>query len=218
NPVVSVDAMPNPTADIDLSNNVHSFSHEVVAAYDPNDKLVDQPVVNFTEIEVGEGVELQYVIRFQNTGNFFATNVRVEDVLPELLDVNTIETIHASHDYELVIHPNNMVEWVFEDIMLPDSTTNEAESHGQIHFKINTVPEITLENVIENSASIYFDFKEPVVTEPAVTTFMDCSEGSLDVLGQLAVCSGESLILTANRTDFETYTWFINGEEVDGSE
>ena len=218
NPVVSVDAMPNPTADIDLSNNVHSFSHEVVAAYDPNDKVVDQPIVNFTEIEEGEGVELEYVIRFQNTGNFFATNVRVEDVLPELLDVNTIETIHASHDYELVIHPNSMVEWIFEDIMLPDSTTNEAESHGQIHFRITTVPDITLENVIENSASIYFDFKQPVVTEPAVTTFMDCSEGSLDVLGQLTVCSGELLILTANRTDFETYTWFINGEEVDGSE
>lgn len=218
NPVVSVDAMPNPTADIDLSNNVHSFSHEVVAAYDPNDKVVDQPIVNFTEIEEGEGVELEYVIRFQNTGNFFATNVRVEDVLPELLDVNTIETIHASHDYELVIHPNNMVEWIFEDIMLPDSTTNEAESHGQIHFRITTVPDITLENVIENSASIYFDFKQPVVTEPAVTTFMDCSEGSLSIEAPEPICEGDLFELTSNRYDFDNYVWVINGQEFFGEE
>lgn len=218
NPIATVEVSPDPAVDIDLSDNEDSFSHEVVAAYDPNDKTVDQTVVNFTEIGDGEGVELNYVIRFQNTGNFFATIVRVEDQLPELLDINTIETIHASHDYELVIHPGNMVEWVFEDIMLPDSTTNEPESHGQIHFRITTVPGVSLEDVIENSASIFFDFKEPVITEPAITTFMDCSEGSLDVLGLQTVCSGEMLTLSANRLDFQAYTWSMNGQELEGSE
>lgn len=203
NPEVLVEVSPDPASDIDLSNNAHSFSHEVVAAYDPNDKTVDKPVVNFTEIEEGEGTELQYVIRFQNTGNFFATNVRVEDQLPGLLDINTIETLHASHEYEMVIHPNNMVEWVFNDIMLPDSTANEPESHGQIHFSINTVPDIALEDVVENVASIFFDFKEPVITEPAITTFIDCSEGSLSVLGIEPVCPGEELTLTTNRPEFD---------------
>lgn len=217
-PEVSIDVLPDPADDIDFSNNEHSFSHEVVAAFDPNDKTVDQPLVNFTEVEEGEGVQLQYVIRFQNSGNFFATNVRVEDELPELLDINTIETLHASHDYELMVHPDNTVEWVFNDIMLPDSTSDEPGSHGQIHFRISTVPDVQLEDVIENSASIFFDFKEPVITEPAITTFMDCSEGSLSIQALENLCVGEEFSLTSNRDDFENYNWSINGSNYEGEE
>jgi len=218
NPVLSVNAVPDPAADPYQDDNVHSFTHQVVAAYDPNDKTVNQPIVNFTEIEAGAGVELEYVIRFQNTGNFFATHVRVEDELPELLNINTIEAIHASHDYEIIFHPNNKVEWYFENIMLPDSTSDEPGSHGQIHFRITTVPDLQLEDVIENKASIFFDFKEPVITEYAVTTFMDCSEGSLSILPPDNLCVGEEFSLTANRDDFENYNWSIDGIAYEGEE
>lgn len=202
NPIATVQPAP-PVFDVNVHNNEHSFVHEVVAAYDPNDKTVDYPVVNHTEIETGEGAELEYLIRFQNNGNFYATFVRVEDELPDLLDISSIEMIHASHDYELIFHEDQKVEWYFDNIMLPDSTTDEPGSHGHIHFRISTIPDVNLEDVITNSASIFFDFKDPVITEPAVTTFIDCSEGSLSILGVEPVCPGEALVLTTNRPEFD---------------
>jgi len=216
-PQVYVDPQPVGIIDIDYSNNTHSFHHLVVAAYDPNDKTVDIPVVNHTEIPLGEGVELQYLIRFQNTGNFYATFVRVVDELPELLDINTIHMINASHDYELSFPEPNVLEWFFDEIMLPDSTTDEPGSHGFIHFRIKTVPGVGLDDVIENNALIYFDFKEAVVTEYAVTTFMDCTEGSLQILGIEPVCPSTELVLTPSRNDFTSYYWTIGGEQQEGS-
>lgn len=217
NPVASVQPTP-PGIDMNVHNDQHSFIHEVVAAYDPNDKNVDYPLVNYTEMEPGEGAELEYLIRFQNTGNFFATFVRVEDELPELLDLSTIEMIHASHDYELIFHEGQLVEWYFDNIMLPDSTSDEPGSHGHIHFRIKTVPDVSLEDVIENSASIFFDFKEPVITEPAITSFVDCSEGSLSIVTPDVICEGDPFTLTSNRPDFDEYVWTINGEDLDGEE
>ncbi len=218
NPVLSVNTLPDPSADSYPENNVHSFTHVVVAAFDPNDKTVDQPLVNHTEIPDGEGVELEYLIRFQNTGNFFATFVRVEDELPDLLDLNSLEMIHASHDYEIIFHEGQHIEWFFDNIMLPDSTTDEPGSHGHIHFRIKTVPGVQLDDVIMNKAYIYFDFKEPVITEYAITTFMDCSEGSLSILVNETACTGLPFTLTSNRTDFDNYSWAINGQAYTGEE
>jgi hypothetical protein len=137
-PSVTAYLQPNPLDDADLSNNTHILHQEVVAAYDPNDKTVNFPVVNFNEIPAGQGAELEYLIRFQNTGNFYATFVRVVDELPEFLDINTIHMINASHDYELSFPEPNVLEWFFDEIMLPDSTTDEPGSHGFIHFRIKT--------------------------------------------------------------------------------
>ncbi|TVR37563.1 MAG: T9SS C-terminal target domain-containing protein [Cryomorphaceae bacterium] len=218
NPVLSVNAMPDPAADPYPENNVHSFTHSVVAAFDPNDKTVDQPQVNHTEIPDGEGVELEYLIRFQNTGNFFATFVRVEDELPDLLDLNSLEMIHSSHDYEIIFHEGQHIEWFFDNIMLPDSTTDEPGSHGHIHFRIKTVPGVQLDDVIMNKAYIFFDFKEPVITEYAVTTFMDCSEGSLSIVMNETACTGVPFTLTSNRTDFDDYAWVVNGQPFSGEE
>jgi hypothetical protein len=197
-------------------NNLHDFISEVVAAFDPNDKTVNYPLVNHTEIPDNEGVTLEYLIRFQNTGNFFATFVRVEDVLPDLLDLNSLEMIHSSHNYEIIFHEGQHIEWFFDNIMLPDSTSDEPGSHGHIHFRINTVPGVQLDDVIENTASIFFDFKEPIITEPAITAFMDCSEGSLSIVADELTCAGLPFTLSSSRTDFEDYSWILNGQAYSG--
>jgi hypothetical protein len=217
-PQANINVLPIGTTDVDYSDNSHSFHLFVVAAYDPNDKTVDYPVVNHTEIPVGDGAQLEYLIRFQNTGNFAATFVRVVDELPDLLDINTIHMINASHDYELSFPEPNVLEWFFDEIMLPDSTTDEPGSHGFIHFRIKTVAGVQLDDVIENNALIYFDFKEAVITEYAVTTFMDCSEGSLEIIIPETICAGDEFVLSPNRNDFTEYQWIIDGETTTSSE
>jgi len=48
--------------------------------------------------------------------------------------------------------------------LLPDSTTNLEASQGFVQFRINQSPDNELGTVIENTADIYFDFNETVVT------------------------------------------------------
>jgi hypothetical protein len=53
---------------------------------------------------------------------------------------------------------------------LPDSNTNEPASHGFVTYKVNLKPSLTIGTVINNYASIYFDYNAPVITNTTVTT------------------------------------------------
>jgi uncharacterized repeat protein (TIGR01451 family) len=152
-----------------------NISHEsiLVCSYDPNDKQVF-PEGEGDDHEVMVGSTLEYIVRFQNTGNWFATDITVTDPLSEELDWSTFEMINSSH---YCIPTLNMetgeVDFYFPEIMLPDSTTNEPESHGFVAFRIEHVEDISLPTLIENTAYIYFDSNPAVVTNTAWTTIDD---------------------------------------------
>ena len=48
--------------------------------------------------------------------------------------------------------------------MLPDSNVNEAASHGFVKFRIRHKPGLVPGDVIPNSAAIFFDFNDAVIT------------------------------------------------------
>ncbi|MEO1262290.1 MAG: hypothetical protein AAFZ15_26020, partial [Bacteroidota bacterium] len=152
----------NSNTDIDLSDNFAANNITVVGSFDPNDKTVDQPEIAHTD-SLGK-IRLEYLVRFQNTGTYPATFIEVLDTIEEFLDMRSFEMIAASHDYELSFPAENILKWRFDDINLPDSTSNEPESHGFILFSIETFPELNLSDIIKNRAAIYFDFNEPIIT------------------------------------------------------
>lgn len=47
---------------------------ELLCSYDPNDKLVEGPYKG-SNLLFGQSGYLDYTIRFQNTGNYYAENV-----------------------------------------------------------------------------------------------------------------------------------------------
>ena len=47
-------------------------------------------------------------------------------------------------------------------------------------FKIKTLPTLVLGNSFSNTASIYFDYNHPIITEPAVTTFVELGTKDFD--------------------------------------
>ncbi|HEY3385337.1 MAG TPA: T9SS type A sorting domain-containing protein [Saprospiraceae bacterium] len=154
-----------PIDEISYTNNEALRSGHITGSYDPNDKIV-----NRTEIPPSqEETVLEYTIRFQNTGNSYAEFVEVIDTLEAGLDVRSIQMIDASHAYQLSFPDSNVVKWRFDNILLPDSTTNEPESHGFVHFAISTKDSLLLNSEIKNECAIYFDFNDPVITAPAVT-------------------------------------------------
>ena len=157
--------------------NDQMILHEtVVGSYDPNDKRVSP--TSLTPQEIADGKPVDYTIRFQNTGTYLAETVRIEDQLSEDLNLSTFEFLGSSHPCTWSIE-NGMLQFLFEEIMLPDSNANEPESHGFVMFRITPNSDLQLGDAVENTAAIYFDFNEPIITDPAVFT-VETSTGISD--------------------------------------
>ncbi|MFN0033331.1 MAG: T9SS type A sorting domain-containing protein [Flavobacteriales bacterium] len=185
-------------------DNSYLLNETVVGSFDPNDKTVNCATVPSTEIENGDAVELEYTIRFQNTGTAPAQTVRITDFLEPQLDINSIQLLNTSHDCEMHFLDNNELEWLFSEINLPDSASNEPESHGFIHFRINTTEGLTINDTITNNCSIYFDFNEAVVTNTATTSFWQCA----DLPEPIVVLSDDEL--STQVVGDVTYQWYWN--------
>jgi uncharacterized repeat protein (TIGR01451 family) len=140
-----------------------------VGSFDPNDKLSSIKGVG-TQRYVEPNTNLDYMIRFQNTGTDTAFNIRILDTLPATLDVAQLELIGSSHPFRMEIGAGGIMDFYFDDIMLVDSFTNEPASHGFIKYRIAQQENLEPGTLIQNRAGIYFDFNEPVITEYAFHT------------------------------------------------
>jgi uncharacterized repeat protein (TIGR01451 family) len=135
----------------------------VIGSYDPNDKT-GYPLGYGDKHYIERGTDLQYLIRFQNTGTDTAFNIVVRDTITDMLDLTTLRPGTSSFPYNLEIKNGNILEFKFNQIMLPDSFVNEPMSHGYLNFSISQKPNLPLGSIINNSAAIYFDFNAPVIT------------------------------------------------------
>lgn len=180
----------------------------LTCAFDPNDKRVDPPGYSddhFVQIDS----LLEYHIRFQNVGNAPAINVRVQDVIDDKLDISTLELKGHSHAMSMSTDlQTRVVDFYFDNILLPDSGSNEPESHGYVTFSILPQADVELLDEINNTAEIFFDFNEPIITNTTWSTMYDCSlfEASF-------VADGP--VLTASPGD--TYQWFLDEEAIEGA-
>jgi uncharacterized repeat protein (TIGR01451 family) len=114
---------------------------------------------------VGEYVD--YLIRFENTGNYAAENVVVKDIIDtKTFDVSSLQITDASHEVYTRIE-GNKVEFIFENIQLP---FDDANNDGYIAFKIKNLPSLVLGDSLKNLADIYFDYNFPIRTNEAQTT------------------------------------------------
>ncbi|NND77759.1 MAG: T9SS type A sorting domain-containing protein [Flavobacteriales bacterium] len=183
---------------------------EVSCAYDPNDKTEFNGYTDNGFILPGD--ELEYLIRFQNTGNDTAYNVFLIDDLSPLLDWDSFEAQSASHPYESFILEDGRLYVGFDDIFLPDSTTNEPESNGFFKFTINCLDGLPPWTLIENNTEIYFDFNPPILTNTTINTVFEC-EGLSEFSIEETYCSGEEMIAYSEQEYIENYSWKIDGFE-----
>jgi uncharacterized repeat protein (TIGR01451 family) len=135
----------------------------IIGSFDPNDKSATPDGVGEHHF-IEKNTELEYLVNFQNTGTDTAINVIVMDTLSDLLDPLTITGLTGSHAPEVRLLSNNVLRFVMPNILLPDSTTNEAASHGFVRFKIQQKQDLVDGTLIKNKAAIYFDFNLPVIT------------------------------------------------------
>ncbi|MEM1214318.1 MAG: T9SS type A sorting domain-containing protein [Bacteroidota bacterium] len=142
-------------------------------SYDPNDKQV-HPLRDYLENYTLFEEELTYTIRFQNTGNDTAFTVAILDTLDADLDWSTFRTLGASHAMETKLDANTgEVTFLFDNILLPDSTTNELESQGFVQYALRAKDELLDNTVITNRAAIYFDANLPIITNTVRSTMVE---------------------------------------------
>jgi uncharacterized repeat protein (TIGR01451 family) len=161
---VHVEISPNPI-DADTTNNVYDFCYNVVNSYDPNMKEV-YPV----NVLPGYDDWFTYTIHFQNTGNAPAFNIRLRDTLDTQLDLNTFEVLGYSHPATIGVS-GNILTVRFNNIMLPDSTSDYEGSMGYFQYRIKPFPNLPLGSQISNTAYIYFDFNPPIITNTTENNF-----------------------------------------------
>lgn len=193
----------------DLDNFVDIFCQEVTAAVDPNDKRAFPTGIDLDHY-IAETQELQYFIRFQNTGNDTAFNVVINDSLSPYLDIRTVRPGVASHPFRLEMPGNNLLQFYFDNILLPDSGRDEPNSHGFITFKVKQRPNNPRGAVIENRAGIVFDIFAPVVTNTVFHTVglpVLLSEESQEI------SDGRRLLLFPNPASNEL-TLLIEGQNI----
>jgi uncharacterized repeat protein (TIGR01451 family) len=142
---------------------------ENTGSFDPNDKQ-GFPQGYGPEHNIRPGQELEYRVRFQNTGTDTAFTVVIRDTLSPWLDPATVRPGAASHPYTWELTGSGILIVRFPAIALPDSNVNEPASHGFVSFRIAQQPGLETGLQILNTASIYFDFNAPVLTNQTLHT------------------------------------------------
>ncbi|AWA30403.1 T9SS C-terminal target domain-containing protein [Flavobacterium magnum] len=146
------------------TNNTAALVQYVYNAMDPNDKICLEGSTVTPDVA---GKYVHYMVRFENTGTANAQNVVVKDMIDTAkFDVLSLVPLDGSHPFRTRISDTNKVEFIFENIQLP---FDDANNDGYVAFKIKTRPTLVVGNTFSNTASIYFDYNAPVVTNTATT-------------------------------------------------
>lgn len=156
--------------DNDVTNNYHYLNQTLVNSYDPNSVVVAEGDMIPYDANLPELPYIHYTINFQNLGTAEAVNIRVENELDANFDWSTFEMLTASHEYSLT-RTEGHLEFQFDNINLPDSTTDESGSHGYIVYRVKPKENINAGDIVNNTADIYFDFNSAIVTNTATSEF-----------------------------------------------
>jgi uncharacterized repeat protein (TIGR01451 family) len=162
-------------------NNYVCDTTIVTTPIDPNDKTA-LPLgfgpLNFIQ----KNDSLVYRINFQNVGTAPAFDVIVVDTIDSDLDLATFELIDFSHPHTLS-QDDREVKWTFTNIQLPDSLSDEPNSHGYITYKIWQNSELSPGTEIRNSAWIKFDYEPWIETNEVLRTIAHpstCGDVNMD--------------------------------------
>jgi Leucine-rich repeat (LRR) protein len=152
--------------DENVTDNTYIFNQTVVGSYDPNDIIcIEGEVVSPTLI----GEELHYVIRFENTGTFYAENVVVAMEIDEnQYNISSLKVLESSHDVHARIK-NNKVEFFFNEIFL------DTGGHGNVLLVMTSKATLSEGDSVISKADIYFDYNFPIITNDAETVFQSLS-------------------------------------------
>lgn len=161
----------NTVPEINTDNNSASNSITITGSYDPNylEAHTSSRIGDLNEPALYFPIHdnwIEFTIHFQNTGTAAAETVVLNDLLDDSLDITSLEILGASHAFTpsfSTTDPRGLVI-TFNDIDLPDSTSDLLGSQGFFSYRIKPATDIPFGTLIENTADILFDFNPAIVT------------------------------------------------------
>lgn len=161
---IKISVLPVGT-DNNYSNNTMQICYSVVNSHDPNYKETYPKY-----LLPGSEEWITYTVHFQNTGNAPAHNITIRDTIDSNMDVSTFQVLNYSHNNITSIN-GNALTIRFPNIMLPDSTVSADSSQGYIQYRIRPKANRPVGTFVYNTAYIYFDYNEPVITNTTTNIF-----------------------------------------------
>lgn len=161
--------------DVYLPNNQITVSTIVVGSFDPNDKSAAERI---SPIDLAARKPIEYIIRFENTGDFYAEKVVIKDALEKNLKPATIRLISSSHPCSWTLKNDGTLEFTFNNILL------QPTEMGFVKFSVEANPALQLNETVSNTAEIYFDFNQPIITNTVKTTVQYPISGTSNVDNQ----------------------------------
>ena len=170
----------------DLTKSLDEYCFEISCAYDPNDKhgtpfRGDKNPTLFEE-------EVKYTIRFENLGKDTAFDIRIEDQLSESFDINSYRFLQSSHTVtRQYINDERTLIFMFDNIQLPSIEQDSVENKGFVQFAISPIEGLEVDHELSNTAEIYFDFNDPIITNTTTHTLVKDLTTSINTLNEETV-------------------------------
>lgn len=152
-------------------NNVNTYQATIVSSYDPNFKEVSPKGQGPAGTIMQTDSVLNYVIHFQNEGTYFAQNIFMLDTLDSDVDWTSVKPGYSDHHYTAVVSENGVLRFDFKNINLPwKSNYGDVLSSGMVSYSVKLKKNLAAGTQIKNTAAIYFDYNEPVITNTTLNT------------------------------------------------
>ena len=127
-------------------------------------RLIGHPS-GYQDSLIAGNTPLTYRFVFRNIGNDTISRVVIRDTLPAGLDPGSVQPGAGSHPYRFEVYHTGVIKITFEDIELPqDPSGDNPSSYGFVELKVNQQPDNPVGTVIENAATVIFDYYAPVRT------------------------------------------------------
>ncbi len=95
------------------------------------------------------------------------------DTIDSNLDIQSMRVLGNSHPLITEIYQDSILNIKFDNILLPHRDSIEIESHGYVVFEIFPKSNLSINTKIENTANIYFDFNDAIITNTISNTIID---------------------------------------------
>jgi len=191
-----------PPGDVNATNNDYTICLPVVNSYDPNFKEVSPKGTGAAGNIPLSTDELTYTIHFQNTGTATAYNISLIDSLDSDITPNSLRILGTSHTATPQWLAPGVVKFNFFNIYLPDSGSNEPESHGFIRFSVKLNASLPLGTEIKNMAQIYFDSNPAIATNTVTNTL-----ANLAGVDEVSTTNGMVTVYPNPTTDIATFVF-----------
>ncbi|MFH1563178.1 MAG: hypothetical protein ABIF11_07170 [Nitrospirota bacterium] len=221
----------------DNTNNNYTEIETVVGSIDPNDKLVSP------QKYIQDNALLNYTIRFENqaTATASAILITIEDQLSTNLDWTTMKFGHIkigqgttytlenfdkdslSCSYDV---GNGTIRWEFDfktgaNGLPPNVIPPEGEGYVNFSVRARAQPGLLAGTEISNTATIRFDYNDPMETPP-VTNIVDLDKPTSKVSSLAPYQSATSFAVSWSGTDtagdkvgeIESYTVYVKDNDM----